>query len=307
MADLMPTDAEFFNWQGADANLTGVDFGNAGNPHMVLVHGMRDLALALTPIAEAYRQQYHVIAPDLRGHGESENPGSYAMSQFVADLRAMMRNRGIQQHVLIGHSLGGHIVSRYAALYPEDVRALVLIDGMGPPRMPGAGSILARSHAMRGNTEDLLKLNGDRRQLQDADEAFNRLTRNNPRLDHQLARLMIAHGVEPHPDGGVRWKFDPRVQMVWSTLSHEESELLWELIDCPVLVITGEYAMNYWASRWEHMEGLQELHDEEIKRRCELFKQARHVSIPEAGHMIHYDEPVALNAAIGDFLAQIPD
>jgi len=296
---------QFFNWQGANARLSGVDFGNQDQPDMILVHGMRDVGLALSPIADAFSNDFHVVAPDLRGHGDSDNPGSYAMSQFLADLRSLIRERQLEQPVIVGHSLGGHIVARYAALYPDEVRGLVLVDGMGPPRMPEAGSLSARSQSLRANLEDLLNLTSDRRRMTDVEEAFSRLTTNNPRLSHDLARLMIAHGVEPHPDGGVRWKFDPMVNMVWGTFSHEESEALWQQIRCPVQVITGEHAMNYWTSRWEHMEGLQELHDSEIIRRCSLFQDARHVSIPDAGHMIHYDQPGLLNAALKTFILSL--
>lgn len=293
---------ERFYFHGSNCTLSAVDFGNPDRPDLVIVHGMRDHALAMSGIAREFAADYHVVVPDLRGHGDSDNPGSYAMIQLIADLAALIRHHGLSRPVLIGHSLGGHIVMKYAAIYPNEVPALVLIDGMGPPRGDEDVSVQAQQERWRMNVENALQLKSEGRRMQDEAEAFERLTANNPRLDHDLARLIVEHGVEPHPEGGVRWKWDPAVNMVWSTFDQREGELQYGIVECPVLIVTGEHSMEYWSGRRFDLERDDDLHERETQRRRKLFRNARHESIPGAGHMIHYDEPEALNRCLRAFL-----
>ncbi len=288
---------------GANCWLSALDFGGADKPPLVIVHGMRDHALSMMSLVEALQEEYRIVVPDLRGHGDSENPGSYAMVQFVADLRAVVMHFDLLRPTLIGHSLGGHITSRYAAIYSEEVRALVLIDGMGPPRPPRALSPLQAKAGWRQNVEAALQLSSERRRISSVDEAFDRLATNNPRLAAETARHIAEHGVEPHPEGGVRWKWDPAVNMVWSTFDHSESEAQWQHIEAPVLVITGEHSMQYWSGPRFELSTDEGLHDRETQRRVALFQNARHREIGGAGHMIHYDSPHALNECIAEFLA----
>lgn len=289
--------------RGANCWLSALDFGGKDKPPLVILHGMRDHALSMLSLVEALQGTYRVIAPDLRGHGDSENCGSYAMVQFVADLRAVVNHFALVGPTLIGHSLGGHITSRYAAIYGDEVRALVLIDGMGPPRPPRVLSAEEARQNWRQNVEAALQLSSERRNIASADAAVERLAGNNPRLAAARARLIAEQGVEPHPEGGVRWKWDPAVNMVWSTFDHSESEAQWQHITAPVLVLTGEHSMEYWSGARFDLNDDGSLHEREIRRRVALFRDARHQEIGGAGHMIHYDSPDALNQCISDFLA----
>lgn len=298
-------DRSYFD--GANCRLSAVEFGDRDKPALVVVHGMRDHALSMMSIVEAFVDDYHIVVPDLRGHGDSDNPGSYTLVQFVADLLALHRHYGLARSTLVGHSLGGHIASMFAVLYPEQVEALVLIDGMGPPRPPQESTPALLAEMWRGNVETALTLSSARRQMVDEAQAFDRLSRNNPRLDPDTARLIAIHGVEPHPDGGVQWKWDPSVQMVWSTTDHGQTEQQFSLIECPVLIVTGEHSMAYWLSRslGPSDDDAEALHQRENERRVSLFRDARHVTISGAGHMIHYDQPHALNQVLRQFLQTV--
>ena len=122
---------------GAGIRLRGYDYGNAMARPLVMVHGIEDFALALEPLPQAFRDSYHVISFDLRGHGDSDKPGAYTMGHFIADLHAVIWQLQLERPILVGHSLGGQIVSQYAGVFPEVPRAVVNIDGMGPPmRIP---------------------------------------------------------------------------------------------------------------------------------------------------------------------------
>lgn len=296
--------AERTSVQGSDCNLSIIETGVKNGPVMILIHGMRDHALSLIPIAKEFAGEFRVILPDLRGHGDSDNSGSYAMMQFVADLRSLVEEMEITHPLIVGHSLGGHIASRYASIYSEEVRGLVLLDGMGPPRSGDSKNEKDRQDA-RESIRSLMMLSSELGSMPSSEEALLRLKRNNPLLGNEAARIIVEYGVEPHPEGGVRWKWDPRVNMVWNTFSHDESEEEWRFIKCPVLIVTGDRALDYWAQRRPELGEQQKLHDDEIERRRQLFADAHSVTLANAGHMLHYDQPDDLNQVLRGFVDKL--
>ena len=122
-----------------DANGTELNvyrIGAASNPPLVMLHGMRDVAMSLMPVAQALSRHYQVYLPDLRGHGLSAQSGDYAMPHFLFDLHCLFDQLIDKPAGLFGHSLGGQIASRFAALYPDLVPAAILVEGLGPPARP---------------------------------------------------------------------------------------------------------------------------------------------------------------------------
>lgn len=289
-----------FYFEGAHCRLSALAFNEADardKPPLVLVHGMRDNGMSLSGVAEALADDYRVIAPDLRGHGRSENPGSYAMVQFVADLWALIDHCQLDRPFLAGHSLGGHIVSRYAMHYADEPRAVVLMDGMGPPLND---DWLARG---RADIEAIVALTNQQRSMPGAADALARLQRNNPRLAPGLAQLIVEHGVEPHPEEGVQWNWDPMMQMVWQTFDMRDTERQVGNIECPVLLVTGDEGLGYWNSPPLSMAIEPDTYRADIQRRVGLFRNARHHLVQGAGHMLHYDQPAQINSVLRDFLA----
>jgi len=292
------TEKFFFNT--GNVRLSGLDFGNPDAPDMVLLHGIRDISWSMTSIAEEFARDYHIVVPDLRGHGDSDNPSVYTMSHIIADLRSLIVNRELENPVIIAHSLGGHIAAQYAALFPDDVHALVLIDGMGPPRFDLSES--DQQSMDRDRITMLLQDESQLRVMRDIDEAHQRMLRNNPRLNKNTARMLAEKGTHTLDDGGVTWKWDAAAHQVWGTFSSDENEARLGWIRCPVLLITAEHSMAYWGQMREHLQGQQAHHDAEVERRRQIFKNAKHVSIEGAGHMIHYDQPEQLNIQLRDFV-----
>ena len=130
-----PTSRVFFSQR---LRLHYVDWGNPEAPPLLLVHGGRDHCRNWDWVAQALRQDWHVIAPDLRGHGDSEWPsdGNYNMAGFVYDLAQLIHQQRLSPVTIVAHSLGGNIAIRYAGVFAEHVRKLVAIEGLGPsPRM----------------------------------------------------------------------------------------------------------------------------------------------------------------------------
>ncbi|MFT5692730.1 MAG: pimeloyl-ACP methyl ester carboxylesterase [Oceanicoccus sp.] len=292
---------ERYYFNNLQCQLSFVDFGNTTAPDLLLLHGMRDHAVSMIDIARALSSHYHVVALDLRGHGQSDNPGIYTMVQFVADVRALVQHCELKTPIVIGHSLGGHIAARYTAIFQEDVSKLVLLDGMGPPMSNDNDREQQKTHLKFG-IHTVSNLTSEGRQMKDEGEALLRLRKNNPKLSVELANNIIEHGIKTHSQGGVSWCFDPSVQMIWHTFSHEETEELWSWIECPVLIVTGEYALDYWSNMRDSLKGQQDFYAQTLRKRQQIFKNARHHVIKDAGHMLHYDQPEPLNELLREFL-----
>ena len=118
-----------------------VDWGNPDAPPLILLHGGRDHCRNWDWVAADLRRDYHVIAPDLRGHGDSawSASGHYTMANYIYDLAQLIHQQKLAPVTIIAHSLGGNIALRYTGIYPENVRRIVAIEGLGPGPGPGRG------------------------------------------------------------------------------------------------------------------------------------------------------------------------
>src|SRR5215217_7293483 len=103
-----------------------VGWGNPDAPPLLLLHGGRDHCRNWDWVAGTMRRDWHVIAPDLRGHGDSQwSPdGNYSMAAYVYDLAQLIYRQELAPVTIVAHSLGGNIALRYAGIYPEAVRKL---------------------------------------------------------------------------------------------------------------------------------------------------------------------------------------
>ena len=112
-----------------------VDWGNPDAPPMLMVHGGRDHCRNWDWVAEDLRKDYHIIAPDLRGHGDSQwmIGGSYNHINYVYDIAQLLHQKEMSPVTILSHSLGGSISLSYTGLFPETVEKLVVIEGLGPP------------------------------------------------------------------------------------------------------------------------------------------------------------------------------
>jgi pimeloyl-ACP methyl ester carboxylesterase len=112
-------------------------WGPAQAPPLVLLHALGEDSSDWAPIATALASSWRVYAPDLRGHGASDWPGSYAIEQLTTDLAAFLDALDLPQVALGGHSIGGAPAYLYAARHQDRVTRLVLEDPAPPwPRAP---------------------------------------------------------------------------------------------------------------------------------------------------------------------------
>jgi 3-oxoadipate enol-lactonase len=128
--------------QAGEVRLAYRTWGPAGAPPVVLLHALGEQSSDWSPVAAALAPSWRVYAPDLRGHGASDWPGSYTIEQLTTDLAAFLGALGLEQVTLGGHSLGGPPAYLYAARHPDRVARLVLEDPAPP--WPRARRVVAR-------------------------------------------------------------------------------------------------------------------------------------------------------------------
>ncbi len=254
-------------------------WGDPDAPPLLLLHGGRDHCRSWDWVAQRLADRYRVICPDLRGHGDSawSPDGDYSMSSYLYDLAQLIHQLKLAPLTLIAHSLGGNIALRYTGLYPENVRRLVAIEGLGPsPRMIAEREKTPVSERLRGWIDEKRQAAGRQpRRYATLEEAFERMKAENTYLTDDQARHLTVHGVSQNEDGTYSWKFDNYLR-VWSApdLTHHQVAELWEAITCPTLLCYGEKS---WAS------------NPEKDGRARHFSNARTVSFPDAGHWLHHD------------------
>ena len=256
------------------------DWGNPDAPVLILQHGGRDHSRSWDWVAQELRHDWHIIAPDLRGHGDSAwaPDGNYSMDTFVYDFAQLIHTLGQEQVTIIAHSLGGNIATRFTGLYPDKVRKLVNIEGLGPsPEIRQQIEAKGPASRLREWIADKRKAAGRLPHRYDSLEAaYARMEEENAFLSDEQARHLTVHGAIRNEDGSYSWKFDNYLN-VWTVgdISYADQEKLWQAITCPMLLL---YGTDSFASNPER--------DGRLKH----FSNARVIEYEKAGHWLHHDQ-----------------
>ena len=282
--------------------------GPSDGPSIVLLHGLRDTSWSLLGLAQTLAERgFFVVFPDLRGHGQSQHSDGYALPNFLSDLHAVQQwlhqHNATQTFSLFGHSLGGHIVCKFAALFPEVVNALMIVEGLGPPTRASKDDDAADIVHYRQMLEARqFAKNRTSKPMPDLAYASNRLRQGNPRLSEESAKFLATKLTQPDP-AGLRWNFDSKAQTVFIGAHQDTDAKFWRQVQAPTLVISGALSHQYWGqmmpdgSSGHFAEG-------EIESRVAQFCNAQHRWFEHSGHMVHYDEPERLNSAALEFFSQ---
>jgi pimeloyl-ACP methyl ester carboxylesterase len=261
-----------------------------GAPKMVLLHGWMDVSASFQFLVDELEGRWDVYAPDWRGYGLTDwgKSDCYWFPDYLADLDYLLDAIGDPVH-LVGHSLGGNVAAMYAGVRPERVARLVNLEGFGlTPTNPG--------EAPRRYARWLKELH-DRpgfRPYASFDELAKRLRQGNPRLTAQRADFLARHwGREA--DGKVMLRGDPAHKIVNPILwRYEEVRACWQQVRAPVLWVD--------AADTDALKriGLDEAQHAE---RRGAFADLQYQTVPDAGHMLHHDQPKAVARLIEEFLA----
>ncbi len=285
-------DLRTFAFLSQGLKLNVCEWGDPDAPPLLLLHGVRDHARSWDPIAAALAARYRVLAPDLRGHGDSEwaTGGFYPSEGYVLDLANLVETQRLGPLVVIGHSLGGNVGLRYAGLFPAQVSRIVAIEGLShSPKLVAEQRAVPVEQRLRDWIAKQREIAAKPpRRYASLAEATARLAEQHPRLDAGFAAHLARHGVRTAGDGSVVFKFDPALRAFPPIETPAEDVWrLWSLVACPTLLI---YGAQSWAS------------NPTIDGRARHFRQAQVMTLENAGHWAHHDRREAFLAETERFL-----
>ncbi len=255
-----------------------VDWGNPAAPPMVLVHGLDRVARTFDHVAAHYRSRYHVVALDMRGHGDSDwDPqGRYVVEDHLGDLEGLVRELGLRGLTLWGNSTGGRVVQVFAGAHPELVAAVISED-VGPERPRSIADAYARRVAADANgwaTED---------------ELYARLKAQSPTTTEAVLRPYVRYATKRRDDGRLVWRRDPNL-----VKGFVETDL-WRFvgrITAPTLYVLGGRSNIVPAETQQLLQA--------------RLPRVQLVVMPGLGHFPSDEQPDAFMAIVDRFLAAPP-
>ena len=290
---MRPSTAQFVAVRGLRYHVR--TWGEARSRKLMLLHGWMDVSASFQFLVDELSAEWQVLAPDWRGFGLSECPHEgYWFADYVADLDGLVRALAPEGAVdIAGHSLGGNVALLYAGLRPGRVRNVVSLDGFGIPA-EGPDAAPAKFTAWLDALEKPPVLTPYRSLAAVAD----RLQKNNRRLARDKAEYLASHWGEALPDGSARLRADPRHKLPFPNVYRlEEVFAIWQRITAPALwVVADDSDIPRWLAGGGDPAA-------EIQRRMAHVPGARLVTIKDAGHMLHHDQPEAVARALETFLA----
>lgn len=259
-----------------------LEWGRAGATPIVCVHGYTSSAQAFNALARHVQDRCHLLAPDVRGHGESawSAAGAYQYRDQAGDLSAFVDALGLGRFTLVGTSMGGIIAMAYAAEHPDRLERLVVND-IGPDAEAGSQRITQTVGSRPDSFATLDEAMAYRRHV-------SPITAGRPQEDQRELALGV---LRQRADGGWVWKIDPtyirqRVEhgppprpALWPVLRH---------LPCPTLVVWGTDS--------------DVLSEEQARRMVDTLPKGELAAVPGVGHAPTLVEPVAL-AALERFLS----
>ena len=260
--------------EGADINV--LSWGTVGKPGLVFVHGGAAHANWWSFIAPMFAKDWHAVAFDLSGHGESGRRAQYSQRMWAQEVMRVSEAAGFPgPPVVVGHSLGGMVTIQTAATYGDQLRGAVIVDT--PVRRPSP-------EQEEGRTGRSFRSPGVYATREEAESHF-RLIPPQPCENDYIIDWIAYHSIHETPAGWT-WKFDP--ELFKGTLVPLRDQLA--SVRCRVALFTGDRSAIVLPDTAEYMYEL-------------MGRVAPVISIPEAYHHLTLDQPLAFVAALRTLLA----
>lgn len=280
----IPSGAREGTVAGAGVELRYLEWGEAKNPALVLLHGFMSHAHTWDTFSGAAAARFHVIALDQRGHGNSGWPHEpdYAPEHYAADLEAVIEALRLAPVVLVGHSMGGRSAAISAAAHPERVGKLVIVDT--PPEPPPLLRQM-RAEALKNPPPE----NPRHPQFTTVEEVVKSAMAEYPLTPEPLLRHATRHNLKQLPSGTYTWKHDPR--LFNSFLRAKPFDLYGELakLRCPTLLVRGSESPM--------------LSEDLARKMVSRIPRCTYAVIQGAAHDVCMCQPDAFNREVLKFLA----
>jgi esterase len=262
-----------------------LDWGTAGRRPIVFLHGAALNAHTWDVVCLALRRQYHCHALDQRGHGESAwaEDADYSGDAHRGDIEAFVNHLGLEQFVLVGHSMGGFNAYNYAFHHSHRLAALVLVDA-GP-------SMLAKG------ARRIVDFVTQTAELDSLDEVIQKAIEFNPRRDPRLLRYSLLHNFRQNPGGKWTRKTDLRMWHANMNREYERERLkerfrhAAERVSCPTLIVRGGMSDVFTS--------------EDGQKLASEFSNGHYAQVGEAGHTVQGDNPRIFAKVLTQFLDKV--
>lgn len=256
----------------------------------LLLHGFADAAGSFDLVAAGLAAAgYRVVAPDLRGFGETAwiPAGSYYhFAEYVADVDELVRILGLRDLLLVGHSMGGSVATLFTGARPQLVRALALLEGLGPPDTDLA---FAPARFTKWLDDLTSPRHYEQKPIDDAAGVLARLALQHPDVARDTLASRVPILSRELPDGRRAWRFDPLHRSTSPTPFLGPMYLAFlAKITAPTLVLGG---------------GTSGYHPPEEAARIAAIPCHEHHELEGAGHMMHWTQPAAVLARLLTFFA----
>lgn len=287
---MRPSESSFLDIRGLRYHVRR--WPRPGAPKIVLLHGWMDVSASFQFLVDELRGEWDVHAPDWRGYGLTQwaRADCYWFPDYLADLDFILEAIDAAEPVnLVGHSLGGNVAALYAGVRPERVARLVNLEGFGLPqtRPEQAPGRYARWLEELHEPPEL-------RPYRSYAALEERLRAGNPRLTTERAHFLARHWGCEDGNGQVVLRGDPAHKIVNPQLyRYEEALACWRKVVAPVLWVEG--ALSETITRMK-------IDPAQVAERRAAFRDLRFATVPDAGHMLHHDQPRAVAALLEEFL-----
>ncbi len=258
-----------------------LDWGTEGKQPILFLHGALQQGHSWDFVALPLCIDYHVLALDARGHGESQwaSDSDYSLEAHQRDLDGFVEALGLEQFILVGHSMGGRNGYVFTARHPEKVKALVIVDT--GPQMRSQGETRIRQFRELPD------------ELDSYQEFATRVQEYTGRSREQVLGA-LKHSIRQRPDGKWTWKYDRLLRTPGFRPGSWPPERLWECltnIHCPTLIIRGSQS-DIFAP-------------EVMERMLQVMPQSTSAVVPRAGHLVAGDNPAGFMKALRPLLDRI--
>ena len=257
-----------------------LDWGAVGKPVALLVHGLRGHAHSWDDVSAALCEDYHVLAMDQRGRGDSDwaKDGDYTMGAYVADLTGFCQALGLEKFILVGHSMGGRNSLAFGGENPQMLEKLVVVD-VGPTLDP------------RGSQRISQEIQNVPEEFDSFEAVLEYQNRQNRFASEAVMRRRVRYSTKELPNGKTGWKYDLLIREQRRNGTVPPSEDLWPSlpnIQCPTLILRGAESDI--------------LSPEVAQQMLTTLPNCKMVEIQQAGHMVFEDQPTDFIAALKGFL-----
>ena len=255
-----------------------LDWGTEGKQPILFLHGALQQAHSWDFVALSLCLDYHVLTMDARGHGDSQwaLDGDYSLDAHQRDLDGFVEALGLEQFVLVGHSMGGRNGYVFASRHADSVKSLVIVD-TGPQMGPQGESRIRRFREL----PDV---------LDSYQEFAERVCEYTGRSREQVLGA-LKYSIRQREDGKWTWKYDKLLRTPGYRPESWPAEKLWEClasVRCPTLIVRGSESDVFSA--------------EVMERMLEIIPQSTSADVPMAGHLVAGDNPTGFLKALVSFL-----